>query len=267
MKIYCPKCHTCYEIEVGLIPQDGKKLRCHRCGEVWLCSHKDMSVQDSPLNEEAPQTVIANEDGSLTTTPAPEEKNTDTTAEEQTNPDEMNLIFSRLKEENDKIVTEQENLPALKKFFPKIKRLLGWDNYLTIFIEILTILLIIGLSFFGNRYQIVRHFPQIEHIFTNVGIPARIIGEGLEFQNIVRQQTNQKNKIINTIQGFVYNSTDKELEIPTILIHIMDEDGGELEQTTKKLDIHTLAAKDKIPFNLQVEVPATAKYIMLTFTE
>ena len=272
MKIYCPKCHTCYSIETGLIPPDGKKLRCSRCGEIWLCTHKDMEDAET-AEKETPQNVIANSEDAIIATPAPETAPVTETAEaplakEATlTEDEMNLIFSRLKEESNKLDTEKEGLSSFKKTFLSLKKILGWDSYLTISLEILTILIILCLSILGNRYALVRKFPQLEYVFSQIGMPSRVIGEGLEFQNIVRSYDNPDKPKLLTIKGFIYNTTPQELKLPLVLVKAMNNDAVLLKDSTHQLEKKSIPALDKYAFTLQVKVPKSAKYIMLTFTE
>lgn len=269
MKIYCPKCHTCYSIEVGLIPPEGKKLRCSRCGEVWLCTHADMNITDSPLEEEtaAPQNVIANSEGEIIATPADAPTKEDENSENKVSDDEMNIIFSRLKDETEKLDTEIESLPPAKKIWPKIKKLLGWHSRLTIGLEVMMILVIIGLSLFGNRYALVRKFPQLESVFNQIGVPSRVIGEGLDFQNVVRSYDSKEKPHLLTIKGFIYNSTDSDLALPTVLVKVYDAEAGNMTQSNHPLEEKEIKAKTKIPFTLKVKVPSLAKYILLTFTE
>ena len=46
-QIYCPKCHTGYEIDENLIPEDGKKLRCSYCNQVFKAYCDDLI--DAPV--------------------------------------------------------------------------------------------------------------------------------------------------------------------------------------------------------------------------
>lgn len=271
MKIYCPQCHTCYNIEVGLIPADGKKLRCNKCGEVWLCTHKDMSVEDSPNVEEttskdkAPQTVIANPDDKIIATTDVQDA---PSSPEEKNDDDMSKIFARLETETSKINEEIEHLSPRKKIYSKVKKLLGWDSRITICIETLITLIIILLSLFANRYELAHRFPQTEAFFNKFGLPAHIIGEGLEFQNITRHYTDKPTNQKLTIQGFIHNSTNKNLSIPTILINTFDSKGENLQQIKKEMPIKNISSKSKIPFTFKIEIPEhQAKYILLTFTE
>lgn len=266
MKIYCPKCHTCYSIETGLVPPDGKKMRCSRCGEVWLCVHRDMEHHEKS-QEGAPQNVIANTEDVLIATPATETAEESVAKGVSLSEDEMNVIFSRLKEESTKIDTEKEKLSALKTIFPTIKKLLGWNNYLTIALEVFVVLLILGLSLFAYRYALVRKFPQLEVVYTQLGIPSRVIGEGLEFQNVVRHYDSPEKPRLLTIKGFIYNTTSKELDLPVVLVSIMNSEAQGAVESTHHLEQKTIAAQDKIAFTLQVTVPQQMKYIMLTFTE
>ena len=272
MKIHCPKCNTCYSVEIGLVPADGKKFRCSKCGEVWLCTHKDFNIQDSEQTEQresspetAPQNVIANENDELINTPNTEE---DAPEETSDTTDEMNIIFARLQNETTKITEEYEKLSPFKKLFPKAKKILGWDNRFSISLEFITVFVIIVLSIFANRFDLVRKFPQTEQIFKTIGVPARVIGEGLEFQNITRKYASPQNNNQLVISGFIFNSTDTEIEIPTITVSLLNENTDDIIKVKKQAENKSIRAKEKIPFNLMIDVPPEkAKYLLLTFTE
>lgn len=264
MKIYCPKCHTCYSIEIGLIPADGKKLRCAACGEVWLCTHKDMVAIKASSKDGVPQNVIANEEGQILAAPPLEESKENT---ENVSDNEMSQIFSRLKDESSTVDKELQSQPTRKKFFQKLKKLLGWNSRLTIGLEVFLLLLILGLSIFAKRYDIVRKFPQAEQFFALIGVPSRIIGEGLEFQNIVRSYDNKEKPDLLTIKGFVYNSTDSELSVPTALINLYNTDAHLLKQAKRDLEIENISSQTKAAFSLKINIPTEAKYILLTFTK
>ena len=47
MLLYCPKCKTGYAVEPELIPENGKKMRCAKCGEIWFCTRDDL-VEPQP---------------------------------------------------------------------------------------------------------------------------------------------------------------------------------------------------------------------------
>ncbi len=279
MKISCPGCHTCYDIELGLIPAEGKKLRCSKCGEVWLCTHKDIRVPELPeIPEEpepeiepisAPQNVIANPEDKIIATQAPQ---SDEPAKDEEMPDvtidEMSRIFSRLKDEKEKVTEAVNKQPPLKKAFPKIKKLLGWHNRFTISIEVMTILIIFGLMLFAKRFEIVRLFPAGNSFYESIGISAQIIGKGLAFENVIRNTLDTPQKNMMNIKGFIRNTTDENINIPEILIEIMDRDTRLLTDIKKQAPAEMLEARSKIPFNFTIEVPVkNAKYIVLTFTK
>lgn len=279
MKISCPGCHTCYDIELGLIPAEGKKLRCSKCGEVWLCTHKDIRVPELPeIPEEpepeieplsAPQNVIANPEDKIIATQAPQ--NDEPTKDEEmpdVTIDEMSRIFSRLKDEKNKVTEEVNKQPPLKKVLPKIKKLLGWHSRLTISIEVMTILIIFTLMLFAKRFEIVRIFPAGNSFYESIGISAQIIGKGLTFENVVRSTLDTSQKNMMNIKGFIRNTTDENIDIPEILIEIMDRDTQLLTDIKKQAPAEMLEARSKIPFNFTIEVPVkNAKYIVLTFTK
>lgn len=279
MKISCPSCHTCYDIELGLIPAEGKKLRCSKCGEVWLCTHRDIRVPDifetteeqkasEKKQETAPQNVIANPEDKIIATQAPTaEKKPDETEMPDITVDEMSRIFSRLKNEKDKVSDAVNKQPPLKKAFPRIKKLLGWHSRFTIGLEIMTILVIIALALFAKRFEIVRMFPAGNSFYEAMGIQAQVVGKGLAFENVIRSTVDTPQKNTMNIKGFIRNTTDEKINMPEILIEIMDRETELLTGIKKQAPIAVLDARSKIPFNFTIEVPEkNAKYIVLTFT-
>lgn len=42
MLIKCPECGICYKVEADLLPEQGRKLRCFKCGKVWLAHKEDL---------------------------------------------------------------------------------------------------------------------------------------------------------------------------------------------------------------------------------
>ena len=107
----------------------------------------------------------------------------------------------------------------------------------------------------------------MEILFSQLGVPSRVIGEGLEFQNVVRSYDSQESPHLLTIKGFIYNKTDSDLALPTVLVDILDPDAGDMSKSKHSLEEKEIKAQAKIPFTLQVKVPLLAKYIMLTFTD
>ena len=47
MRIYCPQCNVCYELDETLIPEGGRKLRCSNCGEVFRFDKNGVQIQDA----------------------------------------------------------------------------------------------------------------------------------------------------------------------------------------------------------------------------
>ena len=45
MLIRCPKCKTIYEISPEVLPQEGRKMECSKCKEVFLCQRSDALVE------------------------------------------------------------------------------------------------------------------------------------------------------------------------------------------------------------------------------
>ena len=123
------------------------------------------------------------------------------------------------------------------------------------------------ISLFNNRYQVVRSAPFLNAVYKVFGIEAKIPGEGLEFQNINWEYfDNDEEGRRLQIKGFIYNKTDKSIEVPVVHIEILDKDTVLLQSQNREIEQSTAEPQTRIPLDLEVKNPApTAKYVYLTF--
>lgn len=271
MLLYCPQCNTGYEIEPNLIPDNGKKMRCAKCGKIWRCKKED-------LQEEIPVSQSEEEVKSLTSTQVPEEAKENQLEEvpeadqsESTQKSaaevEMEDIFARLSTQTKDLFQQEQNLPLHKKIGTKVKHALGLDKKGILKYYILFLCLVTALGLFAIRYEVVRAFPQAERIYSMLGVESRVIGEGLEFQNIIRNEYEEDYVRKLEIKGYIVNTNQKTIAMPLIHVEIMDKDTNLLQAVDDETPISELGAGEKQMFRIVITQPsALAKYVLLTFS-
>lgn len=311
MRIYCPKCHTGYEIDEQQIADKSRRVECSNCGEIFTADELLFAV-DKPETEsensareafdllhevmtenmpdgstgeypaetedlsaafraEAVSEETAAEELPEETTPKDAAEVSDNAAgEEEAAEDEdvdLEKIFERLSEHTAHLLDEEKHLPFYEKFWLQVKNILGFHfkikwHYIAAFAAVFVLI-----SLFNNRYQVVRSAPFLNAVYKVFGIEAKIPGEGLEFQNINWEYfDNDEEGRRLQIKGFIYNKTDKSIEVPVVHIEILDKDTVLLQSQNREIEQSTAEPQTRIPLDLEIKNPApTAKYVYLTF--
>lgn len=272
MLLYCPKCNTGYAIEPDLIPEKGKKMRCAKCGEIWHCTRENLveeqieepaSATDKEIIAAAvasveAETQIADENGS----PAAEGENPA--------PDGVAItdIFARLSTQTEELFKQEQTQAKPKRLWAKAKHLAGLDHPGTLKYYLLLLATIVALVLFAARFDLVRRFPSVEKFYNAVGIEARIVGEGLEFQNIVRNEYEEDYVRKLEIKGFIVNTNPFKVEMPLIHVEVMDKDTNILQSINDKAPIASLEPDGRMAFRIVINQPsALTKFILLTFSK
>ena len=150
----------------------------------------------------------------------------------------------------------------------KTRHQLGLDCPGTLKYYLFLILLAIVLLLFAVRFELVRAFPVAGKIYDALGIEARVVGEGLEFQNVIRDEYTEDYVRILEIRGYIANTTPQAMDIPLIHVEILDKDTNLLQALNDKAPITRIEADGRIAFRIAIKQPSTlTKYILLTFTK
>lgn len=294
MQIYCPKCKTGYEIKAELIPEHGRKLRCAQCKEIFVCRPEDLS-EDSDLRRpehseniasatetqealtpekqseetQAPEAAAVSEPENL---PEENESAGEEKARDREDIDEAEKgikdIFQRLSVETEALFKEEAAEKPARRLWGKVKKALGLHRpqnrkyyYL--------LLLVLGVLFmYYARYGIVRNIPCLLPVYEKLGINARILGEGLEFQNVNRRDFEEEFINKTEVKGFIANNTEQTIQIPRIRVELLDKNAQSLQVLVKLPSIDVIPAGGKVPFSFTLNKPSLfTKYIYLTFTD
>lgn len=271
MLLHCPQCNTGYALEKNLIPEKGMKMRCAKCGKIWHCTRDDLkeevlqeNIENLPNNvsDEVEEKIEIKESSS-------ENIGVDENSSEQNSAQqdvEMQDIFARLSVQTKDLFQKEQNSPFYQKFWKSIKHFLGLNRHGILKYYLFFVLLIALLSLISVRYEIVRIFPKTEPIYAALGLDAKVIGEGLEFQNIVRNEYEEDYVRKLEIKGYIVNTNPNKVDMPLIHVEIMDKDTNILQEIDDEAPITELNANEKQVFRIVITQPsALAKYVLLTF--
>lgn len=296
MLIYCPKCKQGYDVEESLIPEEGRKLRCGSCGEIFRFdrtgetaavempapqSAVEASDDDSSENISAENDISDNaaaenahseageEDGGKS---AGDEKGADADPKQEAaadtegdigepepeidEPVDINDIFKRLSEQTEGLFEKEKKLTPRERLWLKFKTLTGWNVRLKFRYILFFVLAVVFISLYNNRYDIVRKFSWSAPLYGMFGIEAQVLGEGLEFQNIDWVYFNDEETPRLEIKGFIKNTTSRSLKIPTVHVEMLDENTSLLKSQNQLPEHEELKAKSRLPLNIIVTKPS-----------
>ena len=300
MLIRCPECEVCYRIELEMIPEKGRRFRCAKCGKVWQAFPQDafeeteenaslvynpetddtgpeavelsgeVDENDSSGEEQA-ETVSAEE-------PADEEEQSPAETEKSEEPEEaksenskvsneIQEIFSRLNAQTTFINDMDKQVPAPRRLARRVSDFLNWRNPYSRYGLLGVAGVVFVLAFFSFRYEITRMIPVMENIYNLLGVESKIIGEGLDFRNVVRREYEEDYVRKLEVKGFIVNQTEQNLLVPPIYIEVLDKDGNILEIQNAKSPVEEVSPDKPAPFSFVLNQPSPlSKYIYITFT-
>lgn len=286
MLVSCPKCKVSYAIEPELISENGKKLRCAKCGEVWLCKPDDLfnqpqedisnpdsddSAVDSLSNLQAPienAQEAVEEETSETKVDEAEEQMPEPKVDAEEEKSDMKEIFARLSQQTEDIFAKEQTRPKHKKILVKAKFALGLQHKSRQLYLIGTLFMLFLLLMFYVRFDLVRYFPATEKLYSTFGIVSRITGEGLEFQNVVRNEYEEDYVRKLEIKGFLANTMSNSLNIPMIHVELMDKDTNIIYSSDETAPLKRLGSGARMAFRIVITKPAlNTKYIYLTLVD
>lgn len=296
MLIYCPKCRQGYNVGEDLIPEEGRKLRCSKCGEVFRYDRRgEVEAVKMPPAAENDETDAADEAAALSeeNNDLPSENNGteepagaaveepgDAAGEESEKPGDggasenageeaaaepepeidepvdINDIFRRLSEQTEGLFEKEKKLTLRERLWLKFKTLTGWNIHLKLKYILAFLAVIAALSLYNNRYDIARRFPWTAPIYGVFGAEAQILGEGLEFQNIDWIYFNDEEAPRLEIKGFINNMTNRTLDLPTVHVEMLDENTNLLKSQNQQPEQESLKAKSRLPLNIVVTKPS-----------
>lgn len=276
MQIYCPKCGIGYNVDDEIVREGLRMVRCSNCGEVFKPEQADVQNSEidskeafenvsKAMSEDVENNAISlEEDAEDSADVGDAENKEDVVADDITLED----IFVRLSEHTESLMEREKKLPFYEKMWLQVKNVLGFHFKIKWSYIFVALFIFVMMSLYNNRYDVVRKVPFMNDVYRMFGIRAKIAGEGLEFQNITWDFVDDEKGVRLEVKGFIYNKTDKVLDVPQLHVEILDKDTQLLQSHNRELKEKEIEAKAKLAINLVLGNPApTSKYVYLTFVD
>lgn len=289
MRIYCPECYSCYEVDEALLPDKGKKLRCSLCGEIFVAKQgieiglkvkkkakEKEKKTESPIDNNTTSYEngqVENSQNESSDNSSVSDENVQNTETEELSPEEKQAaefegIFSRLSKQTEELFADESKLPFHKKLRRKIRNALGLNQKKNQYMWMSGLALVFLLCMYSWRYDVVRAVPFMNGIYKVFGVNAKIPGEGLEFENIVWQDYEEDYVRQLEIRGFISNPTDRDIRLPVLHIEMLTKDTSLLQSKNEVLPASMVKAGGKVAIAVKLKKPSIlTKYIYMTFIE
>ena len=285
MLINCPNCNASYEVTPDIIPQNGRKLRCSNCGEVFWCNPHDAENPvrkiEEAQNEPAKESVGTDaQDKSepyfeepatgSDISPESQENHVQESDDEERIADDVDMqdIFQRLTLESDEINKQEQNMKPIQKLINKFYIMSGWHKKTNriAFYSTLGAIVLLLLIFF--RVEVARKVPFVNVFYSAIGMDAIIPGEGLEFRNVTRREYVEDDIPHMEIRGFIDNPTSREIYADFLHLEVLDNNGNVVQEQNEAMPVPYLVPRARVPFSMTVIKPsALGKYIVVTFAK
>ena len=230
MLIKCPKCRSIYDIPDNIIPDEGLKMRCSECSEIWTAYPEDALKKVT------------------------------------TSTKSLQKMFKQIsKETDDLFANEKETTQKIEKIRITVPQKSNYILYATVTILVLLSFFIL---MYTLRFEIVRVIPQTENLYLKMNIKSIPYGTNLEFNNINSKEYIENNISKLEIKGMVSNNSEYVTEIPPVKIEIFNKNGKILFSHIEKLPLPRLKAGYNILFSKTINNPTPlAKSIYVTFED
>ncbi len=249
MDVSCPNCATRFRIPDGAIGEDGRTVRCSKCGHTW----HQMPVVDEP---EAP----AKDD------PAAEEA----TKADELEAEESPPIRPEILAAGGEIDTPPpiggdllSDRPSFEAEAAKSKSGSGLASVLWVLLLVVVVAALAAAWF--QRDWIVANYPAAAPIYEQLGLveaeaplPLRID----DVTSIIRRVDGERRYVIT---GLIQNTSEAPHAIPPMRGLILGEGGEELVRWDFEAGAGTLAGQSSLAFETSVTAPDGAQNLNIEF--
>jgi len=238
MILTCPECTTRYQTDASQFAPDGRKVRCAKCGHVWL--------QMPPAPE--PEPGLA--DSSVAEPPQPE-------AEAEPVAAPQRAAYAPPAPRIEPAHAPATRFASQPGRFAQIGIGAGWAL-------LAVIVLVVGWSGIHYRKSIASLWPQSSSLYAAVGM--RVNTRGLEFRDKNAHYETDGQQDVLVITGHLLNTTSRELTVPTIRVALIDADKRELYHWNFSAGVPMLHPGQEATFHTQLaSPPPAARNIELSF--
>lgn len=250
-QITCPACAATYDMPVGAIGPDGRKVRCAACKTLWLArtepARADMPTAPYEASS-APQAVAEVKDEPQAGAP-PAMDQTPPVAEPEMLPPEPEVA-----------PTAKAAKPSALKAPPRRRK--PWHERIGERIEaprarwpiaasVAVLACLAGTV--GLRKSIVAHAPDTGRLFAAIGLPVNLTG--LDLKNVRSGVFNEGGVELLVIQGEITNISAVNKPVPRLKFAIRDARGLEIYTWTAQAEMKDLKPGESQTFRRRLASP------------
>ncbi len=226
MILECPSCRAKYLVQIGLLAQGGRQVRCARCKHEW---HAELPTTIDVF--EAPpelETAVATEASSV---------GEDPTAEA------VSSFRAEFEPESDSV-----NLPAIVEDR-------GWRRYVWL---VFVVVFVVGGAVLWpilDRDPIVKAIPELRGLYEFLHLHIARSGNGLVFDQVKSELKYDGGTMWLNIDGVIHNTTTELQLIPDIKSRALGPDRHIIQSWWFQAPAATIAPGGEVPFHTQVVAP------------
>ena len=266
MQIVCPHCTTSYAVNPANFGDEGRKVRCARCQEVWLARPEPVpAMADAgPDNDFSPQNDEQTAGRSWSEGDAPHVESPSISGDwpdprESRAANDSDASWTAAAQQDETL--DQEEQPPSSRFRSLGRPIapfggqLKWPTVLPalslntacVTMSAMVLALVVW------RTDLVRLMPQTAAFFKMVGFGVNLRGLSIDDVKITTEMAG--NKPVLLIEGTITDVTRKAVEIPRLRFIVRDEKGSDLYAWNAVLEQPSLIPGEKAWFKTRLAAP------------
>lgn len=275
MIITCLKCKTSYEVDDKLISEDGKKVHCSNCGEIWVV-YKEKPTQEAektekaiispPINESTikeeviPANNFEKDDEPVIETVEYQDEIKRNKKDKEISADNIDEIFSSFSIRRGRDIDVDSYTPEPKKK--------GSGKLVNAFFFFLSFLIVVAFCLYYLRFDITKNYPITKPLYEKLNINATYFGQGLVFKDVTKLEYDDGFYPQMIITGFIVNQNKEETSVPTISVKFLNADNEMVEEIRYNTRVQSLEPGDVVQFDVSLDKPEIPiKYVEITFVK
>lgn len=286
MHIVCPNCTTSYTVDAANFTDAGRRVRCARCGEVWLAKLQEMATT-APMAAQSvaaqdaavapPETNFgsdgrsAGDDWQNDDAPHVESPSISADLPEPQAADPANGTESgwpaKAQQEGVEVHDDQTEEPEKARRKPALKAPRNWAARLPTASALPTLCVALAAITFALtawRSEVVRLMPQTGAFFQMVGLGVNL--RGLSIQDVKITSEMVDNKPVLLIEGAIADVARKTTEIPRLRFIVRNAKGDDIYAWNTVLEQPVLHPGEKAWFKTRLaSPPAEGREIAVRF--
>jgi predicted Zn finger-like uncharacterized protein len=238
MILTCPQCETRYQADASKFSGASRKVRCAKCGHVWL--------QEPP----APEAPEPGSEIFAKAEPAP--------VAAKMPPEPQPSAFAPTAE---KVAAP---VSAVRKRAP-----LQWRQHIGVaagWLGLVVVILLLGWSALAYRQQIATVWPQASSVYAALGLHVNT--RGLDFVDVAYHSETEDGQPVLAVSGKLVNISAHELSVPAIEVTLTDDNRHTLYHWSFNSNVATLRPGETEAFLTRLSSPPSgARHLELRFAE